>query len=299
MRPVTGFSVIALALPIAATAVLSAVTLFIAGRRDVATGLLPGRAEPRSSTVLLGAPTQMALRSGGPTLIVWVVSAGPFALLIGGFSRRIAEEAREAGLHPLGTSVLTATAYLAFTFVFFTLIVALFATSHVGAIRDEESSGRLETLLALPIGRRAWLIGRVSIAASSGALLALLIGVAAWAGAAIGGAGVSARSLVEAGANGIPPALLFLGSGSVLFALTPGQSGGVTLTLVGASCLWELVGGLLDAPDWLLGASPFHHLAAVPEDAFDVRGASVMLALGLAGVLVGVWGFGRRDLTSG
>ena len=299
IRPVTGFSPIALAALIAATVLLAGLAVAIAGRRDVGTGLVPARATRRPRLYLLGSPAQAAVRGEWPTLVAWGVSAGTFALLIGGFSRRIAEEAAKAGLHPLGTTVLTATAYLAFTFVFFTLVVTLFSASRVGVMREEESSGRLETLFALPVSRRAWLAGRLAIAAASTALLALFVGACAWAGAAVGNAGVSATSLLEAGANAVPIGLLFLGVGSVLFLLAPRQSGGLTLTLVGVAFLWELVGALLGAPGWLLDVSPFHHIAAVPEHAFDVAGAIVMLALGAVGALVGVWGFAHRDLTSG
>lgn len=299
VRPVTGLSLGALAALVLATVLGALATLEIADRRDVATGLLGGNRRVRSSRLLLGSPARASIRSESSTLTVWVVSAGAFALLIGGFSKRIADAARTADLHELGGRVLTATGYLSLTFVFFTLLVALFAAAHVGSIRDEESSGRLETLLALPVGRLGWLGGRIAVAAGSTCLLALLIGLSAFAGAAAGDAGVGFAGLVGAGANAIPAALLFLGVGTLLYAVSPRQSGGATLALVGAAFLWELVGALLGAPVWLLDVSPFHHIAAVPTSSFDATGAAVMLVIAVATAAAGLLAFARRDLTSG
>src|SRR6185312_13057799 len=137
-------------------------------RRDVATGLVGGGHAPRSHGRLLRSPLRAAIRGEGPTLATWLIGAGVFAALIGGFSKSIAEEARKANLHStLGTDYTTPGGYLALTFV----IVALFAASHLNGIRDEEGSGRLETLLSLPVARSRWLLGRVAIAAVASVVL--------------------------------------------------------------------------------------------------------------------------------
>ena len=76
-----------------------------------------------------------------------------FAAILGAFAKSIADQASKIHLHAF-TQVTTAREYLAFSFVLFTLVVSLFATSHISGIRDDESSGRLEKLFALPIARR-------------------------------------------------------------------------------------------------------------------------------------------------
>ncbi len=299
MRPVTGPSLVACVLLIVAGGLIAGAVLVIADRRDVATGLLARHRATRSKLFLLGSPETAAIRSEAPTLAVWVIATGSFALIIGGFARRIASDANAANLHEFGGTVLNATGYLAVTFVFFSVIVGLFAASHVGSIRDEEASGRLETLFALPVGRVGWLGGRVAIAATSTCLLGILIGACAWLGSAVANGGVGARSVFEAGANTLPAALLFLGIGILLFALAPRQSSGGALAIVGVAFLWELVGTLVSAPAWLLDVSPFRHVSQVPLHAFDVRGAVVMLVLSCAFAAAGTRVFMRRDLASG
>jgi ABC-2 type transport system permease protein len=126
-----------------------------------------------------------------------------------------------------------------------------------------------------------------------------MVGVLAWVGAASQSSGVSLGSLVEAGANCVPAALCFLGLGALLFATFPRLSGGGALALVGIAFLWELLGALVSAPTWLLALSPFHHVAAVPQSAFDVQGALVMIVVALAAAVAAVEVFIRRDLQSG
>jgi ABC-2 type transport system permease protein len=278
--------------------VAAGAAVWIAGRRDLGASLAPRRGVPRSRDRLLGSTSRLAVRTELPTLAVWVAAAGTFALILGAFAKSISDQARKVDLHGF-TQVTTATGYLALSFVLFTLAVSLFATSHISSIRDDEGSGRLEAVFALPVARRSWLVGRLLVAAVSTAALAVFVGVLAWAGATSQNSGVSLGSLVAAGANCIPAALCFLGLGTLLFATLPRQSGGAALALVGVAFLWELVGALIGAPTWLLALSPFHHVAAVPQSAFDMGGALAMIGVALAAAVAGVAVFIRRDLASG
>jgi ABC-2 type transport system permease protein len=298
LHPVTGARPWVMLLFVVGALAAGGAAVLLAARRDLGASLAPRHAAPRSRDRLLGSTSRLAVRTELPTLLVWVVAAGTFAAILGAFAKSIADQASKIHLHAF-TQVTTASGYLALSFVLFTLAVSLFATSHISAIRDDESSGRLETLFALPIARRSWLAGRLAVAAGSSVALALMIGVLAWAGAASQSSGVSLGSLVEAGANCVPAALCFLGLGALLFATFPRLSGGGALALVGIAFLWELLGALVSAPSWLLALSPFHHVAAVPQSAFDVQGALVMIVVALAAAVAAVEVFIRRDLQSG
>ena len=208
-----------------AALVAGGAAVLIAARRDLGASLSPRHVAPRSRDRLLGSTSRLAVRTELPTLVVWIVAAGTFAAILGAFSKTIAEQARKVDLHAF-TQVDHGEGYLALSFVCSPWPCRLFATSHISAIRDDESSGRLETLFALPIARRSWLVGRLAVATGSSIALALMVGVLAWAGAASQSPGVSLGSLVEAGANCIPAALCFLGLGALLFATFPRLSGG-------------------------------------------------------------------------
>src|SRR5262249_30518623 len=133
-------------------------------------------------------------------------------------------------------------------FLFFVLVLSLFVCAQVGAARHEEADQRLETMLALPVGRLRWLGGRLLLATGAVSALALVSGLATWLGTAAAGVGVSLLRLLEGGATCTPAALLFLGVAALAYAVVPRASAGIAYGLVGVTFLWQTVGSLLGAP---------------------------------------------------
>ena len=302
LRPFTGAQPLVLLLPIAASALALVGAWQLASRRDVGAGLLPARdsADPRLG--LLSSPTAQALRGELGSMTVWVVGVGAFALIVGVVSKSISS----AGISPqlqrefakLGEgSIVTPHGYIGFAFVFFVLVISLFSCSQVAAARHEESEQRLETLLALPLSRVRWLVGRLALAVGGALVLALAAGVLAWVGAATQGVAPSLPRMVETGANCLPAGLLFLGIAALAYAVAPRAGAGISYGLVTVAFLWQLVGSLLGAPKWLVEITPFAHVAAVPAQPFRAGAAAVMVAIGVVAAAAALPAFRRRDLT--
>ena len=301
IRPFAGPRPLVLLLPLAASALLLVLALRIASTRDVGCGLLASRESATPRTRLLSSPTMQALRTERNSLLVWLCGVGGFAFIIGVIAKSISSAGISKSLRrefeKLGSaSVVTPTGYLGFTFLFFVLAACLFAVSQVGAARAEEADEELETLLALPVSRFRWLGGRLVLAASGASAVSLTSGVLAWAGAASVGIRVSLPRMLEAGANCLPAALLFLGVGTLGYALVPRASAGIAYALVSVAFLWQLFGALLGAPRWLVGISPFDHVALVPAQPFRAGAAAVMLGIAGISALAALAGFRRRDL---
>ena len=301
LRPFTGAHPLVLLLPISVTALLLMAAARIAAGRDIGTGVLPARdtADPRLR--LLSSPAAQALRIERGSLIVWTGSVAAFAYILGVVSNSISSadisKSMQKEIAKLGSgSIVTPTGYLAFVFIFFVLAVSLFACAQVSAARQEEAEQQLETLLALPVGRRGWLGGRLLLATSAAAAISLVAGLCTWAGAASGGARISLPRTLEAGANCLPVALLFLGIAALAYAVVPRASAGIAYGFVTVTFLWQLVGSLLGAPAWLVGLTPFAHVGLVPAQSFRAGAAALMLAIGAAATLAAVRVFRRRDL---
>jgi polyether ionophore transport system permease protein len=304
MRPFADPQPLVVALPLATGALLLWLAAELNARRDIGAGLIPARDRAAPRLRLLGSPPGHALRSERGTLIAWLVGIGGFAFLMGVISDAatpdVISKDVQRQLEKLGTgSVVTPAGWLGFTFVFFMLAVSLLCCMEVAAIRREEAEQRLETLLAQPLGRPAWLGGRLALAVGGAIAAALAAGLLAWAGAQTQGADVSLGSMIGAGANTLPPALLFLALGALAFAAIPRASGAIAYGLVGLAFAWELFGSLLEVPDWLLALSPFHDVGLVPGEPFDAVGATVMLALAAAATAASIGLFRRRDLAAG
>jgi polyether ionophore transport system permease protein len=301
LRPFADPQPLVLLLPTATAALLLVTAGALAVRRDIGNGLLPARDRRPPRFRLLGSPAAQAFRSESGTLVAWLVGVGAFAFLMGTISDaatpEVISENVQHQLEKLGTgSVVTPSGWLGFSFIFFILAVSVFCCMQIGSLRGEEAEQRLETLLARPVGRYGWLGGRLLVAAAGAAGLGLAAGFLAWAGAAAQRADVSLTEMLGAGANTLPPALLFLALGALAFAFIPRASTTVAYGVVGLAFVWELLGSLLEAPGWVLALSPFHDVGLVPGEPFKANEAAIMIGLAAMLSVAALWGFRRRDL---
>ncbi len=293
-----------LLLPLATAAVLMTVAARIAERRDVGTGLLGSRDSRRSRLTLLSSPAAHALRSELATLAAWLFGIGAFAFIVGVISKSISSAGIPAALRhqlaKLGSgSVVTPKGYLGFSFLFFVVAISLFACSQVSAARGEELHGGLETVLAQPVGRRRWLLERLLVAAAGAALISLVAGLLAWAGAEAAGVSTSIAQMLLAAANCLSVALLFLGVGALGYAAAARLGAALAYGLVTVAFLWQLFSSLLGAPTWVVRLSPFAHIGYVPEQPFKTGWAMAFVLLGAAAGLAAAAVFARRDVVTG
>jgi ABC-2 type transport system permease protein len=301
LRPFAGAQPAVLLLPVLGTALLCLVAGWVAVRRDVGASVLApdDSAEPRLH--LLSSPAAHSLRAELGTLAGWLVGIGFFALVMGVISNSFSSTTISGGLRRqlerLGAgSIVTPRGALGFYFLLFVVALSLFACAQISATRREEADQHLETLFALPVSRRSWLVGRLLLAGAAATVLALAAGLLAWAGAASQGVHISPTRMLEAGANCLPATLLFLALGALAYAILPRAAAGIAYGLVSLAFVWELFGALLGAPSWSLGISPFHQIGLVPAQPFRATAAAIMLAIAVIGALAAVRIFERRDL---
>lgn len=304
LRPFADPRPFVLLLPVATTVALVLTAARLGVSRDIGTGRLPARDGADPHLGLLATPELQALRTGRGTALTWICGAAAFGFFLGIVSNSIStadvSPRMQEQIAKLGAgSIVTPAGYLGFVFVFVVLALSLFMCGQVGAARQEEADQQLELLLAEPLGRSRWLAGRLVVAALAAAAIGLAVGTATWAGASSAGAHVALPRLLEAGANALPAAILFLGLASLAYATVPRASTALAYGLVTLAFLWQLVGAVLTAPHWLLDATPFAHVGLVPAAPFRPGAALVMLAIGVAGALGALACFRRRDLLGG
>ncbi len=301
VRPFTGSQPAVLLLMAGAAAALMAAARWIELRRDIGDGLLRSSDNKEPSLALLSSPLAQALRDEWGRLAVWLIGSGVFGAITGlltvsatsvGVSKSLNEQLEKLG----AGSATTASGYIAFSFLFFILVVCLFGSSQITAARHEEAEEQLETLLSQPVSRRRWLVGRLLLATAGAAALAIFVGFLTWVGAASTGADVSFGDMIGAGANCLPIALLFLSLGALAFALVPRATAGIAYGLVVVAFVWQLFGSLLDLPSWAVNLTPFHQVGLVPAQDFKATAAIVMVAIAGVAALVAVRLFERRDL---
>jgi ABC-2 type transport system permease protein len=60
--------------------------------------------------------------------------------------------------------------------------------------------------------------------------------------------------------------------------------------------MWQLVGSLVAAPNWVLDLTPFTHVGLVPAQPFRAGAAAIMVGSGLVAAVAAIRLFERRDL---
>lgn len=281
-------------------AVLLGGAVVLLDRRDLGAGLVPPRPGPPEASGWLRGPVSLSLRLQRGSILGW--SAGVFVtgLAFGSMSDAL-EELVES--NPVFEEYFAAAgggslvdSFLATALLLMSLVAAAFAVSSVLRARGEESSGRLEPVLAAAVSRRRWLLGN---------LLVTLLGTVSVAGAAGIGIGLGHAAVSDAGGSAWPtlghalvyvPAALLLAALAVLLVgvaprLAPLSWGSVAFCFVVG---W--LGGLLRPPRWVVDLSPFSHTPAAPAEAVTLVPLAALLAAVLALGAAGVLAFERRDI---
>jgi ABC-2 type transport system permease protein len=301
LQPITAPRPLAL-LPVAAlTALLAGLAVYLAGHRDLASSVWPGRATTRAHTRLLSGPTGLAARLAGPAAVGWAIAIAASSLLEGfiakqGGSALTTSATVERALARLGASGGSARAYLGFAMLAVAVMVGFAAAGQVSAARAEEADGHLDHLLARPVPRSRWLAGRAGVATALLMASGLLAGLFAWAGAASQGSGVGLASLLDAGANVVPPSLCVLGTGFFTLGTWPRATTAVTYGVLAWSLLIEVVAGAVSSDHWVLDTSVFHQMASAPATAPDWASGAVLVLVGAVATGLGSLSFSARDL---
>jgi ABC-2 type transport system permease protein len=176
------------------------------------------------------------------------------------------------------------------------LLAGAFAVSSALRLRAEETSGRLEVLLATGVSRSRWLLGSLVVTLTGTLVLLLVSGL---------GLGLS-YGLVVADASqpfrlaGLvlvyAPAALALAALAVALVGWLPRAAAVAWGALGVCFVLGWLGGLLGPPRWLEQLSPFWHTPAVPVDAVTPGAPAAVTLVVVLLVGAGVLGLRRRDI---
>jgi ABC-2 type transport system permease protein len=285
------------------TAGLLAIGIEAFARRDIGvTAALPLPSLPRPLQGLRGPLGRGISINLGPAFW-WGVGVGFFGLALGGAATDFMAQLRDSPqfmellqtVFP-GVDYGSAGGFLQLLFVEFGVILAgLAAATLVSGWASEETSGRLEMLLATPLSRGRWaLSGGVAMLVSVGIFLAIAAGGIA-IGVATTGSDVGTPvtgSLVL----GLYAAAL-VGIGHAVGGLV-GTRFAATVVVVFVVLTWfvQLLGPLLGLPQVVRDLALTSHFGQPMVGEWDATGVIASVVLAIGGLALGTWGFSRRDL---
>jgi ABC-2 type transport system permease protein len=286
------------------TIVLLAIGVEAFARRDL--GASAAIHAPQLPGALLGlrGPVARAFGERLPAGLAWGGGLGIFALLMASASRSLA--AAMATLSPATIKIFhtflpnigltSAGGFLQLVFVQLGFIVVGFAASAlVGGWASDETSGRLDMLLATPLGRLRWAVsGAAGVYLTIAAMTVLL------------GAGVGIGALA-AGSNAVTPMLgaIALGLYAAAVAGVGFAVGGLFRTSIAAEIvaaivtvtfLIDMIAPAVKAPDWVHQLALTAHMGQPMVGTWDAGGIVACLVLAIGGLALGGWGMQRRDV---
>jgi ABC-2 type transport system permease protein len=289
---------------LALTVGLLALAASLTARRDFAGGLLqirPGR--PRASRAV-STPLGLTLRLQRGLLIGWAVGLAAAGVIYGAVIPTIPDLvasnpdiADMVGASADAEEALI-DAFLAYIYVFLAVVSTGFAVTSVLRLRSEEEAGRAELVLATRVSRTAWVGATVAVTVFGVLLMAVSMGLGLAVGYAAGmGEWDQIAAQLASQVSYAPGVLLVAAVAVALPGLAP-RWAGLAWALVAFVFLQMVLGELLRLPDWVDAISPFHHLPQLPVDGFTAGPALAELALAAVLVLLGLWGYRRRDVTA-
>lgn len=303
VRPYDGDQWWVFAVFIVAVAALVATAFTLTAHRDVGAGLRAVPPGPAKGDPRLLSPLGLAWRLQRGVLLAWAAALVINGAAYGGVateaddligsSDQAADLIEEiGGGGNLTNAVFTAALALG------GIAVAGYAVQALLRMRSEESSGRLEAVLATGVSRTTWMWSHIAIAVLGTVGLMGLMGLAAGIvfGLVAGDLGTHVAELVPAALARVPAALAVAGVAVAVFGLLPRWAVSLSWAVLAVCLFMGQLGALLDLPQALLDLSPFTHTPAAPS--VDVTAAPLLVLGAVAAALVGAGlaFFRRRDL---
>jgi ABC-2 type transport system permease protein len=253
-------------------------------------------------TIGLGGPIGRSFGERLPLALAWGIGLGIFGLIMAGISASIADELETSPqladtIHTIfpAFDIGSAGGFLQLLVQLLYIVAGIAAATLVSGWASDETSGRLDMLLATPLARASWAfkgaLGVFAAIAVTTSLMAAAIGI----GAAASGsdavspfAGTFTLGLFAAAVAGVG----FAFGGVVRMSI----AAEVVMVVVAATYLIDLLAPMFKLPDALHQLALTSHLGQPMVGVWDWAGVIACVILAAGGAAIGAWGFARRDL---
>jgi len=297
-----------LLLQLGLAAVLIAGVFGLQATRDTGAGVIAERPGRMTASPLLGGALGLAWRLQWPVVLGWTLGGALTGLLAGALGSvvgsSIANDPSMAGIRQAlgrigagGSGALTQL-FISAIFSIVGVLAAACAVQAVIRMRQEETAGTAEALLATPLSRLRWLFSFVAVGAV--AVVAVLVAAALASGLSAVASGQPASTIGDsfaAASAQLPVALVYLGVLTLVFVLLPSWTIPVAWSALGLGAFIGIFGGLINLPEGVRHLSPFADTPVVVGDV-DWTGGYWMFGITIVALAAAATLIRRRAISS-
>lgn len=302
LRPFAGERWWVLLLPLALAAVLVVTAALASTRRDVAAGLIPPRLGRPEATGALSSVWALVWRLQRGSVVAWTIGVAVVAVVFGSIANDITDivgdnQNTSDVITRLGGASSLVDSYLGWLLGITAIAAAAFAVSAVVRLRSEETSLRVEPLLATGVKRWQLVASHLVVAVVGAAVMLLAAGavVGLAHGARTGDTGGELARVLRGEFGQLPAVLLLIGAAVALIGLLP-RFTLVAWALVAVALLIAQLGAVFQLSQAVMNLSPFTHVPRALGQTPSAVAVSWLLGIAVVLVAAGVVGFRRRDI---
>lgn len=294
--------------PLVVALIFIAVLLLLAfgleGKRDLGAGYLPPReGRERAKRSLLSVHGLLFRLSRG-MIISWLIAYALLGAAYGslyGDMQSFLESSEIMQQMFLQQGVTIEESFTGTVTVILISLVAILPIAIVNKLFAEETSMRFSQLFATQVTR-----GQLYWTCMGLAVFSSIVGILF----ASGGLGIAAVAVMDKHStmtwvdfliisyHYLPSVLFFLGLAAVALGWVP-RWGKVVYVYLGYAFILTYLQELLDLPEWFIKTAIQNWLPQVPIEEFELSSFIGITVLSIALILIGYWGYRRRDLLEG
>ena len=281
--------------------VLTYTAYYLMERRDIGSSIFTAKKGPAHASRYLRSLTGLAYKLQRSQFLMWLagfIVVGSMITVVAHDYRTTFEQS-EMFINFLGPMSGSFTdSVIASMFPLVSGLLAAYIVSMVIRMSQEESSGRLEQLLATAKTRSAWLASHISVITIGSILLFLAMGLfgalSYWFAADI--RETALPDIIVSAAINIPATLLFLSLCVLLFAIAPKVCKSAAWFIYGYIALIGTLASIFKWPQWTQNFSPFTHTPIYPGTELNMSPIYIMTVTSICLLLISLFLFQRRDL---
>ena len=281
--------------------IITITAFYLNAKRDLGAGIIPAKPGRREASSFLRSPMGLTLRLLKMTIIGWAITifiaGASYGSIYGDIETFIGENEMLQQVFLNNPDFTFAEQMTVTLMIISAVLVSIPALICLLKIRTEEKKGRLEQVYAKAVSRKKVLINHLIVAIACSIDFVILFSLGLWlASASVMAEPMSFWTTMASGIIYLPAIWIMIGLATLLIGYLPRLTG-IVWAALGFSFFVVYLGNIIaNIPDWVHNIIPYSIIPQVPVEPMNWLIVIVMSLVALAMMVIGIYGYSKRDL---